>query len=108
MVLVLMGTALVALNDMEWSNGAHPLEKKKASDGVTLLEFAPGFVDENWCTNGHVIFMLAGRLELQLDEKTVTVSVGEACVVEEGTRHRARNPNGETARLFVFSPGLAT
>ena len=102
-----MGAAIVALNDMEWSAGAHPLEKKKSGTGVTLLEFAPGFVDPNWCTHGHVIFMLAGRLELQLDEATVTVGVGEACVVDEGTRHRACNPDGEIARLFVFSPGLA-
>ena len=102
-----MGTAIVRLNDMGWTNGAHPLERKKTEAGVTLLEFAPGFADPNWCINGHVIYMLAGRLELELDGETLMVNSGEACVVDAGTRHRAINPDPEPARLLVFSPQLA-
>ena len=104
-----MACVVVPLTEMEWVAGGHPLERKKAADaGVTLLEFAPGFADPNWCPNGHVILVLAGRLALELEDGTTAlVGEGEACVIDPDTRHKARNPDDRSVRLFVFSPALA-
>jgi quercetin dioxygenase-like cupin family protein len=100
-----MACTKIPLADMEWAQGGHPLERKKAHpSGITLLEFAPGFEDANWCTNGHVIYVLQGRLALQLEDRVIELHSGEACVLDAGTRHRARNPDDTAARLFVVTP----
>jgi quercetin dioxygenase-like cupin family protein len=87
--------------------GAHPLETKRVphSAGVVRLEFAPGFVDANLCTNGHVIYVIEGALTLQFDDATAVVSAGEACVIEPGTAHRAANAGAHTVTVLVVSRG---
>ena len=89
-----------------WAPGGHPLERKKtvAGTGVTLLEFAPGFVDPAWCPRGHAGLVLAGELELILDgDEVVRVAAGDAFELDPGTRHRARNPGAAPVRLFIHS-----
>ena len=93
-------------SSLGWTAGAHPLEKKKivAGHAVTLLEFAPGFEDPNWCVHGHIIYVLAGTLELALDERTERLQAGDGCVLGRRTRHRAKNPGDVPAQLLVVSP----
>ncbi len=85
--------------------GLHPLERKKtcAERPLGLLELAPGFVDENLCERAHVIFVVSGALDLQLDERVEHIGQGEACFVDAGTRHRAANSGEETALVFIAS-----
>lgn len=93
---------------LSWTAGAHALEKKKVVEDhpVALLEFAPGFEDPDWCIRGHIIYVIEGTLELALDERTEQLKVGDGCVLERGTRHRAKNPAGGAVRLLVVSsPG---
>jgi quercetin dioxygenase-like cupin family protein len=100
-----MSFARLPFSSLGWAAGAHPLEKKKlvVSHPVALLEFAPGFEDPQWCVRGHVIYVLDGALELVLDEGTEQLQAGDGCVLDCGTRHRAKNPGGVPVRLFVVS-----
>ena len=101
-----MGFRRIAFPDLPWEPGAHPLERKKVGPGpVTLLEFQPGFADPNWCTSGHLIHVLGGVLELELQGSVQILRSGEACVLEPGTPHRAKNTSPEPVRLFVVSSG---
>jgi quercetin dioxygenase-like cupin family protein len=92
---------------LDWTAGAHPLEKKKFIQGQTavLLELAPGFEDPNWCERGHVIYVLDGALDLVLDDRTERLQAGNGCVLDGKTRHRAKNPADIPVRLFVVSSG---
>jgi len=100
-----MAFTRIAFPSMPWHPGGHPLEKKKTHDGrpVTLLEFAPGFADPNWCERAHVFLILAGTLELELADGIGRLTTGECGVVDRGTRHRAGNPAGEPCVLFALS-----
>ena len=95
----------VALPLQAWVQGGHPLERKKTapSRGLTLLEFAPGFADPNWCENGHFMFVLAGTFELELEGGIETLQPGEACFVDPGTRHKARNGGSAVVQLLVLA-----
>ncbi|HTM44150.1 MAG TPA: cupin domain-containing protein [Polyangiaceae bacterium] len=90
---------------MPWLQGAHPLEQKKPhpESGTTLLRFAPGFADPNWCERSHLFFVLEGCLGLELETETLTIDAGHACHVEAGTRHRAHNPEASDAVVFAIS-----
>lgn len=96
----------VPLKSLPWSQGAHPLERKKSwpDRGFTLLEFAPGFEDPSVCRNGHAVYVLRGSLTLELEDDVVErIEQGEACFIDPGTAHRARNEGGEKLLLVVFA-----
>jgi hypothetical protein len=97
----------VPLTSLPWIQGGHPLERKKSwpGRGLTLLELAPGFEDPNVCRNGHAIYVLEGSLALELADGVVErVEPGEACFLDRGTAHRARNAGSTTLLMFVLTP----
>jgi len=100
-----MSFAPLPLASAEWTQGSHPLERKKPfADGkVTLLEFAPGFADPSWCTNPHILYVLEGELELELEGRVVAVGTGDGCILANGEPHRARNPHSTPLRLLAIS-----
>ncbi len=100
-----MSFTRLPFRSLSWTTGAHPLEKKKLVEGhpVALLEFAAGFEDPAWCVRGHILYVLQGALDLVLDDRTEQLHVGDGCVLEPGTRHRARNPGDSPVQLLVVS-----
>lgn len=88
-----------------FTQGAHPLEQKKvcADRPAALLRFEPGFADPNWCERSHVIYVLAGTLELELRDGTRRVGAGDGCWLDAGTTHRARNAGSEPVVAFIVS-----
>lgn len=68
-----------------------------------MLEFAPGFADPNWCERSHVILVLNGALELELEAGVEQIAAGECCAIDAGTRHRARNSGQVAVVAFVAS-----
>jgi oxalate decarboxylase/phosphoglucose isomerase-like protein (cupin superfamily) len=96
--------------ELDWvQSPTHPLEKKKvvAGRGAALLQFAPGFADPNACARSHVIYVLEGVLELELDDRVERIAAGEACWVDRGSHHRARNPGAENTVVFIVSDAAA-
>jgi len=96
----------IPFSTLPWQpSPTHPLERKKtwSTGQVAMLELSPGFADPNWCERSHVVLVLSGALELELDGEWVALGAGEACVVDPGTPHRARNPGAEATVVFVIS-----
>ena len=87
------------------TQGAHPLETKRVwpERGLTILELGVGFEDPNVCSNGHFIYVLQGTLELVLDDGIERVTEGDACTLDAGTAHRARNAGSDPLRLLVLA-----
>jgi quercetin dioxygenase-like cupin family protein len=103
-----MSYAAIRFPSVPWASGAHPLERKKSDPEhpVTLLEFAPGFGDPNWCARGHTGYVLEGSLSLEFEDRVEPIGTGEGFVIDPGTRHRASNPGAVPVRLFIVShPG---
>ena len=103
-----MGFTKIAFPSLAWVEGGNRLERKKADPGrgATLLEFAPGFADPNWCERSHVLFVVSGVLDIELEAPAARVerlSVGECAWLDRGTRHRVRNPGREPVTLFIVS-----
>lgn len=94
-----------ALEAQAWTQGGHPLERKKVAGDTLpiLIEFQPGFVDPNLCVRGHVIYVLRGALGLELESGRERIQAGECCVIDTGTSHRAFNDGPEPVVLFIAS-----
>jgi len=88
-----------------WAQGGHPLERKKTlpERGLTLLELDSGFRDPNVCVAGHFIFVLEGSFGLELETGLERLEPGEACFLDPGTRHQARNLGSTRVRLVVLA-----
>jgi len=68
---------------------------------VRLVEYSPGYLADHWCQRGHVLYVLEGELETELEGgATVTLRPGMSYEVSDGrSSHRSRTKTG--AKLFV-------
>jgi quercetin dioxygenase-like cupin family protein len=68
---------------------------------VRVVEYTPGYVADHWCAKGHVIYCLAGSLDIELRDGTrLCLKPGQSYHVGDGEpAHRSSAPSGAT--LFI-------
>jgi hypothetical protein len=68
---------------------------------IRLVEYSPGYSADHWCAKGHVIFCVAGSLEMHLrDGKLLSMKAGQSYHVGDGEpAHRSTTAEGAT--LFI-------
>jgi hypothetical protein len=81
------------------SRAVHALGQRWA-----IVEYEPGAAREEWCTDGHRGYVLAGRIEYEFDDGSELLGVeqGQGFFLSAGTGHRGRNPGGAVTRLFLI------
>jgi quercetin dioxygenase-like cupin family protein len=69
-----------------------------------IVEYEPGARREEWCTDGHRGYVLAGRIEYEFDDGSAPLSLGEGqgFFLAAGTGHRGRNLAATITRLFLI------
>ena len=68
---------------------------------VRMVDYSPGYVADHWCQKGHVLLVLEGELETELDDgRTIRLTAGMSYQVADNTMaHRSRTRDG--AKLFI-------
>lgn len=68
---------------------------------IRMVEYSPGYQADHWCTKGHVVLCLEGRLEIELsDGRRFTLTSGMSYQVADNTEaHRSSTTTG--AKLFI-------
>jgi quercetin dioxygenase-like cupin family protein len=68
---------------------------------VRMVEYSPGYAADHWCQRGHVLLVLEGELETELqDGRTIRLAKGMSYQVADNTMaHRSRTTGGAT--LFI-------
>ncbi|WP_235957005.1 DHCW motif cupin fold protein [Fundidesulfovibrio magnetotacticus] len=68
---------------------------------VRMVEYSPGYRADHWCSKGHVLLCLEGRLETELEDgRTFTLTPGVSYQVADGAEpHRSWTEVG--AKLFI-------
>lgn len=68
---------------------------------VRMVEYTPGYLADHWCSKGHVLLVLDGELETDLEDgRTIVLKPGMSYQVADGAEaHRSRTVTG--ARLFI-------
>lgn len=68
---------------------------------VRLVEYSPGYVSDHWCRKGHILFVLDGELQTELEDgRRFVLTSGMSYQVADGAEpHRSRTQTG--ARLFI-------
>jgi quercetin dioxygenase-like cupin family protein len=68
---------------------------------VRQVDYSPGYVADAWCRRGHVLLVLEGELQTELEDgRRFVLPAGSSYQVAEGPPgHRSSSPRG--ARLFI-------
>jgi hypothetical protein len=68
---------------------------------VRLVEYSPGYLADHWCKRGHVILLLGGELDTELDDgRSFALRKGMTYVVaSDREAHRSSTRTG--ASLFI-------
>ena len=93
-----MGRYKVDFGSMPWEEPAAGVRCKACEqDGrrLRLAEFTRDFVEPDWCTKGHIGYVLEGEMELDFHGKVVTVRTGDGLFIPSGGKH------GHKARVLT-------
>ena len=68
---------------------------------VRMVEYTPGYLADHWCSKGHILLCLEGRLDTELEDgRTVTLTPGMSYqVADNAEAHRSSTAIG--AKLFI-------
>jgi uncharacterized cupin superfamily protein len=68
------------------------------------VEYEAGAAREEWCTDGHRGYVLAGHIEYEFDDGTAPLRIeqGQGFYLAGGTGHRGHNPGQAATRLFLI------
>jgi quercetin dioxygenase-like cupin family protein len=69
-----------------------------------IVEYEAGAAREEWCTDGHRGYVLAGQIEYEFDDGSAPLAVeqGQGFFLAAGTGHRGHNPGDTPTRLFLI------
>ena len=63
---------------------AHEQDGRK----LRLAEFTKEFVESNWCTKGHIGYVLEGQMEIDFDGNVIVFGPGDGLFMPAGEKHK--------------------
>ncbi|MHC4476205.1 MAG: cupin domain-containing protein [Planctomycetota bacterium] len=81
----------IDFDSMEWEEPADGVRfKAYEKDGrrLRLVEFGKEFVEPDWCTGGHIGYILEGQVEIDFDGKVITFGPGDGVFIPAGQKHK--------------------
>jgi len=71
---------------------------------IGLVEFSDSFVEADWCTKGHVGYILDGRISIDFDGEQIEFRAGDGLFIPEGkaSKHKGSVAKGEKALIILF------
>jgi quercetin dioxygenase-like cupin family protein len=99
---------LVEFDRLPWEHPADGVRFKAFRSGaqqLRLLEFSPGFIDDEWCTSGHAVHVLEGALTLEMRRgDRLELKEGDVAFLRVGEEHAHRASAGadRLVRLLLF------
>ena len=96
----------IALDAASWEDEAPGIRSRAADvggDRWAVVEYAEGARREEWCTEGHRGFVLAGAISYEFDDGTAAIEAreGQAFLLPDGQGHRGTNLAAGPTRLFL-------
>ncbi len=81
----------VDFESIDWEipmNGARYKPYSYEGKRLRLVEFTKDFKEPNWCSKGHIGYILEGEMEINFDGEIVHFSSGDGVFIPEGEEHK--------------------
>ena len=97
----------IDFKNMDWESPVPGIQYKayvRGNQRIRLVEFSEDFNEPDWCTRGHVGYVLEGRLTIDFDGKLIDFMSGDGIFIPEGeeNRHKGKVARGEKALVILF------
>jgi quercetin dioxygenase-like cupin family protein len=67
-----------------------------------IVEYSPGYLADHWCRRGHVLYVLEGELETQLEDgRRFTLTPGMSYQVQDDDAAPHKSFTRTGAKLFI-------
>ncbi len=100
-----MNEYLIDFQSMNWESHALEVRYKafiRGDERIRLVEFSEEFVEKDWCTKGHVGYIIEGCISIDFNGKLVNFKAGDALIIPEGDKHKGSIAKGERALVILF------
>lgn len=102
-----MKSYFIDFKNMEWESPAPGVRQKSYigdNQRIRLAEFTDEFVEEEWCTKGHIDYLLEGSISIDFDGIIINFSPGDVLFIPEGeeSKHKGKIAKGEKALIILF------
>ena len=90
----------VDFSSIEWQAPLGGVRFKAFVQGnrrARLVEYTSDFVEPDWCTKGHIGYVIEGRFEIDFDGQVVQYAPGDGIFIPPGEEHKHK------ARIFTDS-----
>ena len=92
---------------MGWETPAPGVRYKAYAYGnhkMRLVEFTEEFAEDDWCTKGHIGYILEGNLLIYFNGRLSTFRAGDGFSIPEGeeSKHKGKVAKGEKALIILF------
>jgi cupin domain len=100
-------TGAVDFGSIAWEDdgpGIRARAAQAAGSRWAIVEYGPGALRDEWCTDGHRGYVLEGAIEYEFEDSSPALAFGQGqgFVLAAGTGHRGRNPTDQPTRLFLI------
>ena len=88
-----MGPYRIDFKTMSWDSPAAGVKFKACEQNgkkLRLAEFTREFVEPDWCSKGHIGYILEGRMEIDFDGQTIVFGPGDGLFIQPGHKHKAK------------------
>jgi quercetin dioxygenase-like cupin family protein len=101
-----MSVYRVDFASLDWQEGRPGVRWKVYAEGgrqIRLVEFKTSDGFDDWCEQGHIGYVLAGALTIEIAGRVVSFTAGDALFLPAGSAaaHRARSIDPGTRLLMV-------
>lgn len=102
-----MENYLINFKNMGWESPSQGIRYKvyvKGNQKVRLMEFSEEFIEEDWCTNGHVGYILEGSISIDFNGRLINFKAGDGFFIPNGekNRHKGKVAKGEKVLIVLF------
>jgi len=98
--------AVVPFDAEQWAHeadGVRALVRDVDGTRWAVVDYAPGSGRPEWCSVGHLGFVLSGEIEYEFESGgSIAARTGQGFVLPGGEPHRGRNRGAVPARLLVI------
>jgi ethanolamine utilization protein EutQ (cupin superfamily) len=94
----------IDFNSMDWDIPTAGVRQKVVVQGATqfrLLEFLDDFVELDWCTKGHIGYVIDGQLEIDFSGTSILFGPGDGVTIPEGADHKHK-AKSVTDKVTIF------
>ena len=97
----------IEFNKMEWvtiSLGAKQKQFQNNHNRIRLLRLEDSFEETDWCTNGHIGYVLDGEMTLYFAEHKVHYKTGNAFIINSDSpnKHKAKIEKNKFVEMILI------